>query len=144
MSAFLVGASVPARAQIVDVPTFTVATPTGAGIVASLDVAAGLDDAMLFAWIEASAGSTTERPALARHVSPTGATLGPLVRLDGGGVSLEPHIATVDRCTDMLDVVLPERTSAKGPRATKLTLKSRAETYGNESDGDKITLTCLP
>ena len=93
---------------------------------------------MLFAWIEASAGSTTERPALCTPRLPTGATLGPLVRLDGGGVSLEPHIATVDRCTDMLDVAsLPERTSAKGPRATKLTLRSRAETYDSESDGDE-------
>ncbi len=58
------------------------------------------------------------------------------------GVIVGP--TTVDRCTDMLDVVLPERTSAKGPRATKLTLKARAETYDGESDGDKLTLTCLP
>ena len=70
-----------ATAQIIEVPTFTVGTPTFGSLIQDADVAVGTDGTMLFIWGEHNNRIETDNNAL-RHVSPAGSPLGPILRGD--------------------------------------------------------------
>ena len=88
------GAAAPATAQVVQVPTFLVATQSPSHLLQGVGVAAGSDGTMMFLWGDLDAsGVTSASRAMTQRYSDQAVALAAPVRADVNGRLLRPEIA---------------------------------------------------
>jgi cysteine-rich repeat protein len=95
--ALMTVAARPLPAQVVEVPTFEVASPTVGQFINYTDVATGPDGRVVFIWGEDVYGGGIRNAILSRQFAPDGGPLGPPVRVDASGYAFDPAISADTR-----------------------------------------------